>query len=244
MIKQTMMNTKTMFLMPSLIRPSLQFVLLLIFFLYFGLPAIHRFHGRKVIVVSSRVDKGGIEAPAVTLAARNPESKDGWRGNSSTFYDLVSMHCHNEPLPLCIEQNTFNRTEWIQEVYLGFETKRSLISPSKLWTEDFEVAWSGRTHTLQMDRRIGPDDGRDQLFLLLSYGFTYEVYIHDPDYFVTNTNPVGIPTLRLKIFPNQTFSHYYRLALTEVQELDLPEDPCNPDLGYNFHGCIKESISR
>ena len=118
------------------------------------------------------------------------------------------------------------------------------MSPSKLWTEDFEVAWPGRVQTLEIERRIGPNDGIDQQFVLLNCGFTYKIYIHDPEYFVSNTNPVGLPTLRLKLNPNQTFNHFYRLALTEVEELDLPEDPCNTDLEYNFHGCIKESLSR
>ena len=43
--------------------------------------------------------------------------------------------------------------------------------------------------------------------------------------------------------PNNTSSHYYNLALTEVEELDLPEDPCNTDPDYNFQACIKESLS-
>ena len=158
----------------SLLRPFLQLLLLLIFLLYFGLPAIHRFNERSVMVVTSRVDTGGIEPPAVTLAARNADSKLGWRSNITQFYDLVFTHCHNEPLPLCIEQKTFNRTEWIKEVYLGYKTKKSLMSPSKLWTEDFEVAWPGRVQTLEIDRRIGPNDGIDQLFVLLSYRFTYD----------------------------------------------------------------------
>ena len=34
------------------------------------------------------------------------------------------------------------------------------------------------------------------------------------------------------------FPLFSRLELTEVEELDLPEDPCNPDPDYNFQaGC-------
>ena len=39
-------------------------------------------------------------------------------------------------------------------------------------------------------------------------------------------------------------SVYHRIALTEVEELDVPEDPCNTDPDYNFDACIKESLSR
>ena len=43
--------------------------------------------------------------------------------------------------------------------------------------------------------------------------------------------------------PNKTSNGYYKLALTEVKELDLPDDPCNPDPDYKFQTCVKESLS-
>ena len=36
----------------------------------------------------------------------------------------------------------------------------------------------------------------------------------------------------------------YPVALTEVQELDVPNDPCNADPKYNFRKCLKESFLR
>ena len=37
--------------------------------------------------------------------------------------------------------------------------------------------------------------------------------------------------------------YYYQIGLTEVHELNLPNDPCNDDADYNFNACIKESFS-
>ena len=34
------------------------------------------------------------------------------------------------------------------------------------------------------------------------------------------------------------------LALTEVAELNVPDDPCNEDPKYNFRKCLKESFLR
>ena len=56
---------------------------------------------------------------------------------------------------------------------------------------------------------------------------------------------------RLYSFNNKTWvsltpssvSQYYRLALTEVNELDLPADPCNNDPDNRFHACIRKNIS-
>ena len=59
-------------------RPCLQLVLLVIFLHYFGLPAVSRYQKMEVMVVSSRRDTGGIQAPAITIAAGNPH---GWRDN-------------------------------------------------------------------------------------------------------------------------------------------------------------------
>ena len=32
--------------------------------------------------------------------------------------------------------------------------------------------------------------------------------------------------------------------MTEVNELDVPADPCNSDQSYNFHACVKTSIAK
>ena len=42
-------------------------------------------------------------------------------------------------------------------------------------------------------------------------------------------------TIEFQIFP--------RISLTEVQELNLDDDPCNPDLEYNFQACVKENLA-
>ena len=38
-------------------------------------------------------------------------------------------------------------------------------------------------------------------------------------------------------------SQYYRLALTEVNELNLPADPCNTDPDNRFHDCNRKNVS-
>ena len=38
-------------------------------------------------------------------------------------------------------------------------------------------------------------------------------------------------------------SQYYRLALTEVNELNLPADPCDTDPDNRFHDCIRRNVS-
>jgi hypothetical protein len=150
---------------------------------------------------------------------------------------------YNSSIEDCIHQKTFTQTEAFKDVILGFTTKQSLLELDNIWTEDFTNSWSGRTYTLNIPKKIGPDDAKDQLFIAVRYNLNYKLVLHDPFYFAVNSNPRGFPSVTLVVNPNETGSHYYRLELTEVEELNLPEDPCNPDRDYNFHACIKETIS-
>ena len=151
--------------------------------------------------------------------------------------------CKGNNIKECINNKTFNLEEIIKDVILGFSKKESLINQENLWTVDFTETWNGRAYTFNFHGRIGPEFTMLQLFVMLNYQLHYRIFIHDPKYFAINLNPVSLPHMMVIVNPNSTPSHYYRLALTEVEELNLPEDPCNTDPGYNFQTCVKESLS-
>ena len=229
-----------------ILRPLLQFVIFSIFLIYFGLPAIQKFEKKEVMVVKRKVNSNGIELPAITIGGMNPETSDGWKDNINTgnWGGLLETHCSTEETAEeCIENKTYNITESIKDVLLGYTTKKSLLNQTKFWTEDFMVGWMGRSYTLNISQKVGSDYKRDQLFLTFDSNLKYDIYIHDPNYFVININPVGPPVLNLELNPKTTKSFYYGLVLTKVEELDLPDDPCNMDRSYNYHACVKESLS-
>ena len=97
-------------------------------------------------------------------------------------------------------------------------------------------------YTLNISKQIGQNTGKNQLFISL-FHTNYKIWIHDPNFFIINNNPSSIPFLMKLEEPSKTSSHYYRLFLTEVEELDLPEDPCNPDPSYSFQACVRRSLS-
>jgi hypothetical protein len=223
----------------------------MIFFLHFGLPSIQRFQAREVMVVTSRRATGGIKAPAITIRPINPQTKLGWKRSSSNFTvpHLIRPFCKNNTsrsvtIAGCIKENTYNQSEAFKDVLLGYTTQESLLKDDDLWTGDFTYTWYGRTYTIDMGENIGPDDTTSQLFVVVKYDLNYKIILHDPFYFATSINPATFPSIILPIRPNETNSHYYRIALTEVEELDVPEDPCIPARDYNFQACIKESLSR
>ena len=213
------------------LRPCLQLVLLGVFLRFFGLPAVERYQRMEVMVVSSRRDTGGIQAPAITIAALT-----GWKDG---FHDLESKGSSN--FNSYIEQKTYNQSETLNDVILGWKNE-SLLNQEGVVTEDFTVPPAGRYYTINILKKIGPNYMVDQLFVVL-FNINYRIWIHDPNFFIITENPTFVPALLKVLEPNRTSSHYYCLTLTEVEELDVPEDPCNTDPDYSFQACVRKSLS-
>ena len=227
------------------LRPLLQSVLLATFFIFFGLPAIERYQAKRVVVVVSKKDTGGIPAPTISIAAWNPQTKNGWTGNVSMTYNLIGVNCQQTKTSVvnCIEEKTFRQTDVFKDIVMGYSLKKSILTKENLFTEDFTTDWDGMFHAIDVQKIIGPDDSTDQFYILMDESHIYNIFIHDPNYFIVNENPAGLPSIMLKLNPNNRGNYYYKISLTEVEELDLPEDPCNVDPDYNFQACVKRSLS-
>ena len=89
-------------------------ILLAVFPAVFGLPTIERYQARQVMVVKRRRDTSGIEIPTISIAAWNPETDNGWKGNTSmTYGPHIEANCmdysKNESVARCIEERTYKR---------------------------------------------------------------------------------------------------------------------------------------
>ena len=125
----------------------------------------------------------------------------------------------------------------INDVFLGWDrnTNASLLERKDLIVEGFAPITSrAKYFTINVEDRIGPDYLKEQIFVELYPNHTYEVLVHDPKFFTTNLIPVAFPTLFKTAVPEKHPSHFYTIILTEVEELNLPQDPCNKDEMYNF----------
>ena len=73
---------------------------------------------------------------------------------------------------------------------------------------------------------------------------SYDLLFHDPKYFFLNSNPEpGFPRVSKVVDPSD-LPYYYPIALTEVVEMNVPDDPCIEDPEYNYKECITESVSK
>ena len=96
-----------------------------------------------------------------------------------------------------------------------------------------------------MPIKIGPNDHNDQLFLGLNTNLAYVVFVHDPEYFMFNVNPVSIPaaTKKFTTHKKEPNRFYYRMDLVEVNNLNRQHKPCKDNPDYSFLACLRKSIA-
>ena len=135
----------------------------------------------------------------------------------------------------CIERNTFNQSEVFNDIFLGFKRKVSILRRQDLIVEGFaSINRQAKYFTVNIGGCVTSNYNEDQIFFELPFTTNYEILIHDPSFFTLNFIPVAIPKLYRGTLVNETKNYAYPMVMTEVQELDLPQDPCNLDEKYNF----------
>ena len=216
------------------IRLILQILLLAIFFHFFGLPAIHKYHKKDVMIVKTDKDTNGIPLPAISLAFTN---------DAPEIQKYRSCYSLNVSIEDCLQTNAPDISMILKKTMLGYTKKKRLFWGKDNLTSTLDDNRAGLVFTLTFPLSIGPDDNESEFFLFLKPTFC-SVMLHDPNFFTYNDNPFGIPTTSEKFDAGTMFSHYRRLALTEMQELNIPADPCNNDIGYNFNFCVRKSLAQ
>ena len=184
-------------------------------------------------MVEKKRNTYGIPSPAITIAVWSQSEQ------TDSCYDL------NESIEKCIEAKSLNCSDILEGALLGFDTRTDINLTKDMFTEDSTHTWSGRYYTLNLPFNIGPNDSTDQLYLFLANTSLFTtVFIHDPKFFVYTDNPDALPMEFISFETRTSFNHYYRLDLTEMNELNIPPDPCNPNIDYNFKACVKKSVSK
>ena len=177
----------------------------------------------QVMVLNSKRKVSSIPPPSITIFARH--QKIGWKSRPlevATTKDILRHQCGgNSPGTLveCIKENTFDFEETVEDAYLRTYTKEttSLMDP-RFWSTHFTAMRFGRGYTLRFP--WNPSADFDQVILLLGHSMEYTIFIHDHEYFMVSENLLALSTLNVAFNPNQTFSHYERLLVTENQLLE------------------------
>ena len=237
----------------TLLKLSVQFLLLGLFVYFFGEPAVSKYLDKKVLVVKSRQNTKGTTAPAVTIVVWDNETQCGWKekgpfGCVGSVQELCNEANNTETITGCIQKNTYNLSEIIKSVKIAsndFYGSREVKSPT--WKEDFTHIYAGRIYTIDHPVKLkvySPSENALHIELA-TFGPEYEIYIHDPAFFyITRNSESGHPNIWMRIDIKRKGGFMHPIALTQVEELNVPEDPCIEDPNYNFRKCLKESFLR
>ena len=201
-----------------------------------------------MIVVKSVRESEGIPIPAVTIAVkgeRGGNTGNGWK-KQGLFYQVTKSLCKYaksmEDIIDCIESNTYTLSEISFGVTIGVPDGKKMEEAK--WIENYD-SFSGRIYTLELPMLLkAPFMTHGAMIIRLNKSLLYDLHIHDPKNFYWTANPKpGYPYVRKEVDPTE-LPYFYYLVLTEVKELNVPDDPCNEDPDFNFNQCIKEYISK
>ena len=189
----------------------LLYVLLFSFFLaFFGIPAVAKYKREETIMISSLELTHGIEAPAVTLIATNENT--GWKrapadtGGEALFAFSLFDHCKEiniTDLEACVSLDSIELADFLIEEGFGlYNFTRQKAS----WSEDMAVTVQGRHFTWKPTRVLTPN-ATDVMIFSAHRDFTFQVFVHDKNFFVPNINPLG-PPMSFWQFKGQSMTKY------------------------------------
>ena len=235
----------------TVLRYSLQAILLIIFIVFFGQQAVVRYMEKKTYVLSDIRPSSGIQTPSLTICPQNKVTGNAWKNVTKiqalnrqlnqqiNSFANISILCHGN-YTKCIEEETYSLSDVVVEFRRGSNKDKD---PSKTKSKDIksESSWQeslshyGRCFTFDSDDISGTDYSKDELLFYLNATIDYTIYIHDPNFVdLKLLNPLSVPSVHIELKSEQSKGILYTIALTEVTELSVPQDPCNKDPGYNF----------
>lgn len=224
------------------LRFCLQALLLTLFLVFFGQPAIVRYMERKTYVLSDVRPSSGIQTPSITICPQHKVSGNAWK-NVHRIQVLKSKSSHNLFVNIsevckrnytkCVEEETYSLSEIVVNVHQGSGPESKDLENKIYWQESF--SHYGRCFTFNYDHISGTDAIKEELLFYLNPTIDYTIYGHDPNYVdLKFFNPLSVPSVQIELKSELSKGIFFTIALTEVTELSVPQDPCNGDSGYNF----------
>ena len=217
--------------------------LFFLFLVFFGVPSLKKYQRQETISISTRKLTKGIEAPSVTIMAFNNNTGYGWKSktNATGFSDRrfrfsLLDHCNEinqTDLKACISNDTYQLTEVLTTARFGMMKGSSLNLNISSWTVDVAATDNGRHFTWDPQTIISPNL-TDFVFMSVSKSFKFFILVHDKNFFIMNSNPLGPPASKYEFDGSTMQNHYQELVLIEHQRLNLDHQPCEEEKDYSF----------
>jgi len=105
----------------------------------------------------------------------------------------------------------------------------------------------GQCHTLTFPEKVSSSLEENILWFAFDNELTYDVFIHDPKYYLATLNPAAFPHIRFKRRATEPVNQTRNFDLMYVREtkhvkLNRADYPCQESKDYNFRQCVKRSV--
>ena len=79
----------------------------------------------------------------------------------------------------------------------------------------------------------------------LNESLMYNVFIHDPTFYLHSLTPSAVPQIKIKKKPSHETRNFDLIYITMTQHIKInrPGFPCNESQDYQFRTCVKQSVS-
>ena len=171
-----------------------------------------------------------VPSPAVTIIPPWKVQFDSGVNNIPAI-NCTNIHNTSEEVWNCILGMTYN----ISEVILD-EKKHKGRWRIELTDPHTGIYWS-REDLFNMSTRR-----KDSYKIYINENISSEIVLHDPNFFAISSNPVTIPKFTKQGQKNEGWFFQLFLELTEVTNMNLPDNPCEASLSPSFTKCIKDFV--
>ena len=212
-------------------------ILGLLFFLFsalFGVSQFDKFmEGGVTAVVTRELQEEGLELPAITICPLSTDKKtgikSGWKNatigvKQRTDPDFYTKQCESTnflDVMNCIKTRTYSFDEIVHSVNVPFNL-----------SSDVTIPFHGFCHTLTFPNPLNPNK---YCTILLNKDHDYNFYLHDPNYFLVNSNPEAISRLRLR---SENVLSLDFISVTKHIKLNRPRNSCK----NGFTKCINDFV--
>ena len=221
-----------------------------LFLKLFGYPALMKYLESSVLIkVSTLLPlKDGIPPPAITFCPLTPvlPYPTGWKNSTGEFRHVLHAECGQEFTNIadCVRQKTYKLNETLMGANAGMINPHPLLN-SSLWTSYLTTLQFGNCFTLEYSELFTADFEKHSIWLHFDKNLMYDVYIHDPNFFLITNNLQVIPQARIRKIRSLTSKlqfDMYPITVTEHRNINRAKSPCAEDVNYNFMTCVNKML--
>ena len=216
-----------------------QAVLLVVFLNYFGLESWKTYQEESIVTTSKENLVDFVNAPAITICPRSPFEEI--KTKEDNVMEFICNNTEGPDIAECFGGKVPKVEDIVISAYKGDHRGEGKHFGTGIDFWGFSFYKREACYTLTNPDHFGSHPGTDRIWIKLNSNRSsdYDVFIHDPTFFVYSKNP------KLNINYGSLAQKVKRLDKIEVvkhTKLNTENKPCNTDASYSFTTCVREVL--